>query len=194
MYLSTTFMPLYNTTKYVNYLILIIALIYLCIIIGDFNLPDIDWNFLNKNYTDANYSSFLEALTIDIGKGFPISMRSLLIHSNNLFSLQLETITITITFGPLDHTSDHCSLSFYVNCLTLPPRNASNFDYNKADQSSLALLFMDTDWLAISSSSDDSFENSLILVNRFINESIIKYITIHIEFPVWIISCFLNLP
>ena len=44
------------------------------------------------------------------------------------------------------------------------------------DLSLLTLLSRDMDLLAISSSSDDSFENLLILVNHFINESTINYV------------------
>ena len=140
---------------------------------------------------NTTYYQFLEALTINSFQQFVFSPT----RNNNILDLIfcntksfISKVCINEPLGPLNHTSDHCSLSFCVNSLTLPPINSFYFDYNKADLSSLALLFRDTDWLGISSSSDHSFENSLILVNRFINESIIKYVPMTI-FVVIKIAC-----
>ena len=83
------------------------------IIIGDFNLPDIDWKFPNKNYTNTTYSSFLEALTINSFQQFVFSPT----RNNNILDLIfcntksfISKLCINEPFGPLNHTSDHCSL------------------------------------------------------------------------------------
>ena len=157
-------------------MILIIALIYQALYLISSIFQILIGIFQIRIIQTQPTHHFYRALTINSIQQFVFSptrnnnILDLIFFNTKLF---ISKVCINEPFGSLNHTSDLCSLSFYVNCLTLSPRNAFYFDYNKTDISSLALFFRDTDFL---SSSDDSFDNSLILVNRFINELIIKYV------------------
>ena len=121
-----------------------------CFLIGDFNLPNIDW----KNFVfpeDLKSKAFFNFFT-DVGLNQLITEPT---RGQNVLDLLLTNDPLSVSdccvSVPFD-SSDHESIEFsacFISARTAEVIPSYNFLWNKADWNSFATLLINTDWSSL---------------------------------------------
>ena len=171
----------------VNYLTNIAASSSKCIIVSDFNLPDIDWSFLQGSSFLSNYfCEFIFDCNLTQHVTEPTRVKG------NILDLVLTSPSITIDQLSVNSSSDanlsdHFLIHFIPFCnisSTVKSKPGYVYDFSKANYNSMCEFLLDSDFRALFESMDIDFVWSVI--KSFIFELFTPKIFVsHCHDPKW---------
>lgn len=180
VYCPPTFKQSSNYSDFIDFLSELSTIDSFLIVVGDFNLPKIDWalNSIDKHYSSTSTEQALIDFThqhfLTQHIHFPTRDKHIL---DLLFTNDHGTIaqlTPLFPFGTYFKQSDHDSFSFTVDCFdsyAAPqlPSKPTAYQFNRADYTHINKYFMSIDWIGVFSSCSvtnaDTPYNSLSHIN-----------------------------
>jgi len=151
------------------------------LIVGDFNMPSINWTSLTVTPANAHNETFLsllEDLYLIQHVTFPTRYRSNQLPSllDLILSDDENTVSSVTSLPPLGK-SDHIVIEFVYWCYcTIESRSVSKYLYNRGDYTSLTRELLNTDWEVLFEGLDT--ENMWQLFHSKLLSLIDKYIPI----------------
>ncbi|EYC34129.1 hypothetical protein Y032_0001g262 [Ancylostoma ceylanicum] len=144
-----------------------------CIVVGDFNIPGVDWSCNNvmSNNRDSILGSLLEMCSMH-GLLQHVHLNT---HGNNVLDLVFtnkETLVRGVTVGPPVGTSDHATVAFGVELPMINPTYLFLRSYKDADFDAIRMYLSDIDWYGSLDSVqtvDDKYELFLAILSYTID-------------------------
>lgn len=157
VYRSTAPEDIETSNKFFDSLSTLMSVDYECVLIGDFNMPGLEW----KNSKPSTFKNKKEALLRDLINNFNLFQHVKENTRENkildlVFTSKAELID-NLRVNPPFSKSDHNMISFDLDFYEQHNKNKQNKfrDYKKADFVSLNRFFKSIDWISLFSHTND---------------------------------------